>query len=73
MPVNVCVGCTSVGLIKTHSSLVWWGHLVLVGKWAEGHQGKRVGRERGERRQEGGKVSYGETLSSTSVPKGILI
>ncbi|KAI4820442.1 hypothetical protein KUCAC02_028419, partial [Chaenocephalus aceratus] len=33
------------------------GHLVLVGKWAVGHKGKRVGRERGTRRQEGGKRS----------------
>lgn len=38
------MACVSVGVIKTHSSLV--GHLALVGKWAMGHKGKRLGKER---------------------------
>lgn len=42
-----CVVCVSVELIKTHSSVV--GHLVLVGKWAVGHKGKR---QRGRGRRE---------------------
>ena len=66
-----CVACVSVELIKTQSSVV--GHLVFVGKWAVRHQGKRQRERRGRGRQEGGMVSYRETLPSTSVPKGLLI
>lgn len=68
-----CVASMSVSLIKTHSSV--GRHLVIMGKWACGYEGKRLGKLK-KKTMEEAEGKQDETQGDTAIyfrTKGLLI